>query len=103
MPCRAAVRREHPAKRDLRWLTEDFVFYLPFVGASLNRLGAVRACQENAERLLSRERIIGVFPEGAKGIGKLFGERYRLWMYASTASLASASPTPVSSRWALIA
>src|SRR5262249_15000577 len=69
---------EHPARRDLRWLTEDFVFYLPFVGASLNRLGAVRACQENAERLLSRERIIGVFPEGAKGIGKLFGDRYRL-------------------------
>jgi 1-acyl-sn-glycerol-3-phosphate acyltransferase len=75
---RAAIRREHPARRDLRWLTEDFVFYLPFVGASLNRLGAVRACQENAERLLSRERIIGVFPEGAKGIGKLFGDRYRL-------------------------
>ena len=75
---RAAVRREHDFKRDLRWLTEDFVFYLPFVGASLNRLGAVRACQENAERLLSRERLIAVFPEGAKGIGKLFGDRYRL-------------------------
>jgi len=75
---RAAVRREHDAKRDLRWLAEDFVFYLPFVGASLNRLGAVRACQENAERLLSRERLVAVFPEGAKGIGKLFGERYRL-------------------------
>ncbi len=75
---RAAVRREHDSKRDLRWLAEDFVFYLPFVGASLNRLGAVRACQENAERLLSRERLVAVFPEGAKGIGKLFGERYRL-------------------------
>ena len=75
---RAAVRREHESKRDLRWLTEDFVFYLPFVGAGLNRLGAVRACQENAERLLSRERLVAVFPEGAKGIGKLFGDRYRL-------------------------
>ena len=75
---RAAVRREHESKRDLRWLTEDFVFYLPFVGAGLNRLGAVRACQENAERLLTRERLVAVFPEGAKGIGKLFGDRYRL-------------------------
>ncbi len=75
---RAAVRRDHESKRDLRWLTEDFVFYLPFVGAGLNRLGAVRACQENAERLLSRERLVAVFPEGAKGIGKLFGDRYRL-------------------------
>jgi 1-acyl-sn-glycerol-3-phosphate acyltransferase len=75
---RAAVRREHDHRRDLRWLAEDLVFYLPFVGASLNRLGAVRACQENAERLLSRERLVAVFPEGAKGIGKLFGDRYRL-------------------------
>lgn len=75
---RAAIRREHAARRDLRWLAEDFVFYLPYVGVSLNRLGAVRACQENAERLLSREGLVGVFPEGAKGIGKLFGERYRL-------------------------
>ncbi|MFO0590750.1 MAG: lysophospholipid acyltransferase family protein [Polyangiaceae bacterium] len=75
---RAAVRREHASSRDLRWLAEDLVFYLPFVGASLNRLGAVRACQENAERLLRRERLVAVFPEGAKGIGKLFGERYRL-------------------------
>jgi 1-acyl-sn-glycerol-3-phosphate acyltransferase len=75
---RAAIRREHAARRDLRWLAEDFVFYLPFVGVSLNRLGAVRACQENAERLLSREGLVAVFPEGAKGIGKLFGERYRL-------------------------
>ncbi len=75
---RAAIRREHDARRDLRWLAEDFVFYLPFVGVSLNRLGAVRACQENAERLLSREGLVAVFPEGAKGIGKPFGERYRL-------------------------
>lgn len=75
---RAAIRREHAARRDLRWLAEDFVFYLPFVGVSLNRLGAVRACQENAERLLSHEGLVAVFPEGAKGIGKLFGERYRL-------------------------
>lgn len=75
---RAAIRREHEARRDLRWLAEDFVFYLPFVGVSLNRLGAVRACQENAERLLSREGLVAVFPEGAKGIGKLFGDRYRL-------------------------
>jgi 1-acyl-sn-glycerol-3-phosphate acyltransferase len=44
----------------------------------MNRLGAVRACQENAERLLSGERLVAVFPEGVKGIGKLFKDRYRL-------------------------
>jgi 1-acyl-sn-glycerol-3-phosphate acyltransferase len=75
---RTVLRREHPKQRELRWLAEDFVYYLPFVGSAMNRLGAVRACQENAERLLAEERLVAVFPEGAKGIGKLFKDRYRL-------------------------
>lgn len=75
---RTIVRREHPKARELRWLSEDFIYYLPFIGAVMSRLGAVRACQENAERLLSDQRLIAVFPEGAKGIGKLYGDRYKL-------------------------
>lgn len=75
---RAAVRREHPARRELRWLADDFVYYLPFAGTIMNRLGAVRACQENAERLLAGERLIAVFPEGVKGSGKLYKDRYQL-------------------------
>jgi len=75
---RTTVRREHAMARELRWLAEDFIYYLPFVGAMMNRLGAVRACQENAERLLAQGRLVAVFPEGAKGIGKLYRERYRL-------------------------
>lgn len=75
---KAALRLAHPAQRELRWLAEDFIFYLPFVGAFMNRLGAVRACQENAERLLRKDRPIAVFPEGVKGIGKLYRDRYRL-------------------------
>jgi 1-acyl-sn-glycerol-3-phosphate acyltransferase len=75
---RTTVRREHKEHRELRWLAEDFVYHLPFVGTVMNRLGAVRACQENAERLLSGGRLVAVFPEGAKGIGKLYRDRYRL-------------------------
>jgi len=75
---RTTVRREHAAHRELRWLAEDFVYHLPFVGTAMNRLGAVRACQENAERLLASGRLVAVFPEGAKGIGKLYKDRYRL-------------------------
>ena len=75
---RAALRIEHKQKRDLRWLAEDFVYYLPFAGVFMNRVGAVRACPENAERLLEKESIVGVFPEGVHGIKKLFQERYRL-------------------------
>jgi len=75
---KTAMRHAHPAQRDLRWLAEDFLFYLPFLGAFMNRIGAVRACQENAERLLKQGRLIGVFPEGVKGIGKLYRDRYKL-------------------------
>jgi len=75
---RTAVRREHSMHRELRWLAEDFIYYLPFVGTFMNRIGAVRACQENAERLLGKGALVAVFPEGAKGIGKLYRDRYKL-------------------------
>jgi len=73
-----AVKREHPAHRDVRWLAEDFIFHFPFLGSISNRIGAVRACQENAERLLAQSSLLAVFPEGIKGIGKLYRERYKL-------------------------
>lgn len=75
---KTAIRREHPASRELRWLAEDHLFYMPFVGSFLNRMGAVRACQENAERLLRQERLVAVFPEGAKGTGRLYRNRRKL-------------------------
>jgi 1-acyl-sn-glycerol-3-phosphate acyltransferase len=75
---RTAVKREHEKNRDVRWLAEDFVFHFPFLGSFESRIGAVRACQENAERLLRHETLVAVFPEGTKGIGKLFRERYKL-------------------------
>lgn len=75
---RAVMRLEHPAQRELRWLAEDFLFYLPFAGVFMNRVGAVRACQENAERLLRKDALVAVFPEGLQGIRKLFRERYQL-------------------------
>jgi 1-acyl-sn-glycerol-3-phosphate acyltransferase len=44
----------------------------------MSRIGGVRACPENAERLLAKESLVAVFPEGVKGIGKLYRDRYRL-------------------------
>ena len=75
---RACVRLEHPAERELRWLAEDYIYHLPFVGAFISRIGGVRACPENAERLLAKDSVVAVFPEGVKGIAKLYRERYRL-------------------------
>jgi 1-acyl-sn-glycerol-3-phosphate acyltransferase len=75
---KTAIRKLHPAARELRWLAEDYVYHSPFMGAFLNRVGAVRACPENAERLLAHEKLVAVFPEGIKGIGKTYGNRYQL-------------------------
>jgi 1-acyl-sn-glycerol-3-phosphate acyltransferase len=75
---RTCMRHAHPVARELRWLAEDFVYYLPFVGAFMSRVGGVRACPENAERLLGKESLVAVFPEGVKGIGKLYRDRYQL-------------------------
>jgi 1-acyl-sn-glycerol-3-phosphate acyltransferase len=73
-----AVRRESETHREVRPLVEDFVFHFPYLGTFMNRIGGVRACQENAERLLADDQVVAVFPEGIKGIGKLYKERYRL-------------------------
>jgi 1-acyl-sn-glycerol-3-phosphate acyltransferase len=73
-----AVRRDHPARRDVRPLVEDTVFHLPFLGPLMNRIGGVRADPENAERLLRKDELVAVFPEGEKGMGKLWKDRYRL-------------------------
>ncbi len=73
-----AIEQLHPAQRRARFLAEDWVATLPFVSATIRRLGGVRACPENAERLLRRGELLAVFPEGVKGVGKYFHERYRL-------------------------
>lgn len=74
----AAVVNDHPSRRDVRFLVEDFVYHFPFLGTFMYRTGGVRACPENAERLLLKNHLVTVFPEGVKGIGKLYKNRYRL-------------------------
>ena len=73
-----AVRHEHPARRDCRMLALDMFALLPFLAPLLAKSGAVRASQENGERLLRRGELVGVFPEGVKGVGKRFKHRYKL-------------------------
>ncbi|MCF6746682.1 acyltransferase family protein [Blastococcus sp. KM273128] len=73
-----ALHDEHPAGRRFRLLGADLVFELPVVGALARKFGATLACNEDAERLLTGGELVGVFPEGFKGIGKPFRERYTL-------------------------
>jgi 1-acyl-sn-glycerol-3-phosphate acyltransferase len=73
-----ALRRHHPQRRECRMLMLDMFALLPFLAPALARHGEVRANPENAERLLRGGSLVGVFPEGVKGVGKPFRDRYRL-------------------------
>jgi len=93
----AAVRFKHPSRRRVRPLVEDFIYHVPFLGMFMSRVGAVRACQENAVRLLESDEATLVFPEGVKGIGKLFTKRYRLQRFGRGGAirLALAGKAPI--------
>jgi 1-acyl-sn-glycerol-3-phosphate acyltransferase len=73
-----AVYNELAGQREVRFLVEDFVYHLPVLGTFIERIGGVRACHENAEALLAAGHLIVVFPEGVKGIGKTYEDRYKL-------------------------
>jgi 1-acyl-sn-glycerol-3-phosphate acyltransferase len=73
-----AVRHEHPARRVCRMLALDMFALLPLLAPALSKSGSVRAHPANAERLLRRGDLVGVFPEGVKGVGKRFKDRYKL-------------------------
>ena len=73
-----AVHDHHPAHRTLRLLGADLVFTLPVVAPIARKSGQTLACNADAERLLNNDELVGVFPEGFKGIGKPFSERYKL-------------------------
>jgi 1-acyl-sn-glycerol-3-phosphate acyltransferase len=73
-----AVHDEHPARRHLRMLGADLVFQTPVVGTLARKSGSTLAANPDAERLLSNGELCGVWPEGFKGVGKPFSERYKL-------------------------
>jgi 1-acyl-sn-glycerol-3-phosphate acyltransferase len=73
-----ALHDHHPGRRHLRMLGADLVFTLPVIAPLARKGGATLACNEDAERLLGSGELVGVWPEGFKGIGKPFSERYKL-------------------------
>jgi 1-acyl-sn-glycerol-3-phosphate acyltransferase len=81
--------------RFLRLLGADLVFRMPFVGELARRGGATLACNEDAERMLSRGDLVGVWPEGFKGIGKPFKERYKLQRFGRGGFVGAALRTGV--------
>jgi 1-acyl-sn-glycerol-3-phosphate acyltransferase len=73
-----AIFKQHPLPRQPRFMVLDWAFRLPWVSSFMRRVGGVVASPYNAMRLLDQGHLVMVFPEGAKGAGKPFSERYRL-------------------------
>jgi 1-acyl-sn-glycerol-3-phosphate acyltransferase len=92
----AALELRHPAHRPLRVLFDKFVDALPWIGDLYRRLGAVTASLPNAERLLRRGELVGLFPEGIAGVEKRCTERYRLRPFKTgTARLSIRTGSPI--------
>jgi 1-acyl-sn-glycerol-3-phosphate acyltransferase len=83
------------ADRPLRTLAADLVFQTPFVGELARKAGATLASNDDAERLLRRGGLVGVWPEGFKGIGKPFSERYKLQRFGRGGFVSAAMRTGV--------
>ncbi|HET6503594.1 MAG TPA: lysophospholipid acyltransferase family protein [Amycolatopsis sp.] len=90
-----AVHDEHPAHRHLRMLGADLVFRTPLLGALARKSGQTLACNPDAERLLGSGELVGVWPEGFKGIGKPFSARYKLQRFGRGGFVAAALRTGV--------
>ena len=88
-----ALHDEHPAHRHLRMLGANLVFQTPVIGEIARKAGHTLACHPDAERLLSAGELVGVWPEGFKGIGKPFTQRYRLQRFGRGGFVAAALRT----------
>ncbi len=75
---RHALRRAHPARRDLRPLLDAQEAALPIIGPTAIRYGAVRAGPDAADAILAAGGVLGVFPEGSAAALRPWRERYRL-------------------------
>jgi 1-acyl-sn-glycerol-3-phosphate acyltransferase len=90
-----ALRDHHPAARHLRMLGADLLFRTPLLGSISRKAGHTLACNPDAERLLNSKELVGVWPEGYKGVGKPFKDRYKLQRFGRGGFVSTAMRTGV--------
>jgi 1-acyl-sn-glycerol-3-phosphate acyltransferase len=90
-----ALLDHHPAHRHLRMLGADLVFRTPGLGPLARKSGQTLACNPDAERLLASGELVGVWPEGFKGIGKPYTDRYKLQRFGRGGFVGAALRTRV--------
>jgi 1-acyl-sn-glycerol-3-phosphate acyltransferase len=76
---KVALFDEHPSgPQHLRELAADLALRVPVIGPLARKSGNTLAHNDDATRLLRAGELVGVWPEGFKGIGKLYKDRYKL-------------------------
>lgn len=74
----SALFWEKPEPRLGHAMVEKFANKLPFLSSLYSRFGQFTGLPEHATRFLREGRLVVAFPEGVRGIGKLYSERYEL-------------------------
>lgn len=91
-----AVLAEGKPPRAIRSMVEKWVPTLPYVSMVFSRIGQIVGTPENCLRLLAAGEAILVFPEGVRGLGKLWAKRYQLQEFGlGFMRLALETKTPV--------
>lgn len=98
---KTALFTEHPHPRHVRALVASTFMGMPMLSWFLRRTGQTVGHPDDTRRLLERDELVLVFPEGVRGTGKNFRERYRLRRFGrggfvATAIRAGASIIPIS-------
>ena len=81
--------------RHARELGADLVFRTPVVGQLARKTGATLASGDDADRLLAAGELVAVWPEGFKGLGKPWRDRYKLQRFGRGGFVATASRNQV--------
>ena len=92
-----AVFDHHPRHRHVHMLAADFVFDLPVVAELAKAAGHTTASRDEAFHLLERGRLVGVWPEGVRGLGKTWSRRYQLQQFGrgGFVAVAKAAGAPI--------
>jgi 1-acyl-sn-glycerol-3-phosphate acyltransferase/nucleoside-diphosphate-sugar epimerase len=61
-----------------RFLMHPGLVKFPLLAPFLTKLGGIIACQENADYVLSRDGLLGIFPEGVRGAFRMYRDAYAL-------------------------
>jgi 1-acyl-sn-glycerol-3-phosphate acyltransferase len=98
---KTAVFAEHPRPRHVRALVASQFMSMPVMSWFLRRTGQAVGHPDDTRRLLERDELVLVFPEGVRGTGKNYRDRYRLRRFGrggfvSTAIRSRAPIIPVS-------